>query len=138
MVKKENLLFLLREGYGLVALPLNLFSFATTTYYLLVENVPFLKTLFPYFHSYLSVGVLVGLPFLVVLGWLYAKSVLFGVNTRYNPYSYLITPNLVPLYRSVSGLCKLNGLDGDAKTLDDIVARSMKEEFKDPPKPSAA
>lgn len=133
-MRKENLLFLLREGYSLVALPLNLFSFATTTYYLLVENVPLLKAVFPYFYIYLAAGVFVGLPLIVVLGYVYAKSVLFGVNVRFNPYSYLLTPQQILIHRAVANLCKLNGLDVDAVALDELIDRSIREEFKDPPK----
>tara|TARA_Y100001936_G_scaffold238460_1_gene270305 strand:- start:1853 stop:2347 length:495 start_codon:yes stop_codon:yes gene_type:complete len=45
----------------------------TVTYYLAIENYPFLKTIFPSFEQYILIVVLVGLPLLVTIGYAHYK-----------------------------------------------------------------
>jgi len=45
----------------------------TVTYYLAIENYPFLKTIFPSFEQYILIVVLIGLPLLVTIGYAHYK-----------------------------------------------------------------
>jgi hypothetical protein len=45
----------------------------TVTYYLAIENYPFLKTIFPSFEQYILIVVLVGIPTLVLVGYAHYK-----------------------------------------------------------------
>ena len=45
----------------------------TVTYYLAIENYPFLKTIFPSFEQYILLVVLVGIPLLVLVGYAHYK-----------------------------------------------------------------
>ena len=45
----------------------------TVTYYLAIENYPLLKTLFPSFELYILSVVFVGLPLLVIIGYVHFK-----------------------------------------------------------------
>ena len=45
----------------------------TVTYYLAIDNYPFLKTLFPSFEQYILIVVLIGIPLLVLVGYAHYK-----------------------------------------------------------------
>jgi len=45
----------------------------TVTYYLAIENYPFLKSIFPSFEQYILIVVLVGIPLLVLVGYAHYK-----------------------------------------------------------------
>tara|TARA_A100001037_G_scaffold264692_1_gene255702 strand:- start:729 stop:1223 length:495 start_codon:yes stop_codon:yes gene_type:complete len=45
----------------------------TVTYYLAIENYPFLKTFFPSFEQYILIVVLVGIPLLILVGYAHYK-----------------------------------------------------------------
>ncbi len=124
--RKANLLFIFQTGYGFVQLPLGLFSFATTIYYLLVNNVPFLKVWFPEFWIFLVIGGSVGIPACLMVGQLYLGSELNKASTRVHPYSQLLIPTQFPMYRAQAKLCRLHGLEAEAVELEDLVRRSEK------------
>jgi len=45
----------------------------TVTYYLAIENYPFLKSIFPSFEQYILMVVLIGIPLLVLVGYAHYK-----------------------------------------------------------------
>ena len=45
----------------------------TVTYYLAIENYPFLKSFFPSFEQYILIVVLIGIPLLVLVGYAHYK-----------------------------------------------------------------
>ena len=45
----------------------------TVTYFLAIENYPFLKDVFPSFTHYIAVVVLIGIPLLVLIGYAHYK-----------------------------------------------------------------
>ena len=45
----------------------------TVTYYLAIENYPFLKSIFPSFEQYILIVVLIGIPLLVLVGYAHYK-----------------------------------------------------------------
>lgn len=126
-MNKANLLYIFQTGYGLVSLPLGLFSFATTIYYLLVNNVAFLKDLFPQFWMFLIIGGLTGFPMIMLLGWVFIKSELNKASTRTHPFSTLLVPTQIPMYQGVSLLCRDRGYTEVADSIDRLVEESVKK-----------
>ena len=45
----------------------------TVTYYLAIENYPFLKTIFPSFEQYILIVVIIRIPLLVLVGYAHYK-----------------------------------------------------------------
>lgn len=45
----------------------------TVTYYLAIDNYPFLKSIFPSFEQYITIVVLIGIPLLVCIGYSHYK-----------------------------------------------------------------
>lgn len=126
-MNRNNLLYIFQTGYGLVSLPLSLFSFATTIYYLLVNNVAFLKDLFPQFWMFLVVGGLTGFPVIMLLGWIFIKSELNKASTRTHPFSNLLIPTQIPMYRAVSLLSRERGFTDVADSLDALIKESVEK-----------
>lgn len=124
--RKANLLYVFQTGYGLVQLPLGLFSFATTIYYLLVNNIPFLKTIFPDFWLFLLTGGVFGIPFCLLLGQWFIHSELQKASTRVHPYSNLLIPTQMPMYRAMARLVRAEGYVLEAEALEELVRRSEK------------
>jgi len=68
--------FYLRQGYGIYFT----FIFAsinvlTVTYYLAIENIPGLKELFPSFLNYVATAILIGIPLLILVGYIHFRRV---------------------------------------------------------------
>jgi len=67
------------------------------TYYLAIENAPFLKELFPSFVDYLLVVALVGVPMLISIGYVHYKKIPaytseVDIATESHPYYYKLPP----------------------------------------------
>jgi len=77
-----------RRGWSLVSIPVAFVNFDLITYRLLVEHVPALKSLFPSLWVYTVALVVVGVPVLIVGGYLDLK---YGTapfeTTRISRYS---------------------------------------------------
>ena len=70
----------------------------TVTYYLAIENYPFLKTVFPSFEQYILIVVLIGMPLLVLIGYAhYKKTPSYraeaDVHLESNPYQARLLVN---------------------------------------------
>ncbi len=68
------------------------------TYYLAIEKAPFLKELFPSFIHYLLIVVVIGIPLLIMVGYLhYKKTSAFSnevaVNFESNPFQRRVLIN---------------------------------------------
>jgi len=82
------------------------------TYYLAIERLPILKEIFPTFASYVIILVTIGVPFLILIGYVhYKKSGAFkaeaDISLESNPHLYRILTNteiLFPLYLKISEL----------------------------------
>jgi len=100
-VEKQSLFrwwFYARQGYQ------TYFAFAfigintlTVTYYLAIERAPFLKEIFPTFPIYVAIILAIGLPTLVLTGFLHYKKLPAykseaEVNIENNPYVYKLPP----------------------------------------------
>ena len=69
----------------------------TVTYFLAIENIPFLQTIFPTFVSYVIIIVSIGIPLLVSIGYIhYKRSAAYSSETdviaESNPYNYKLPP----------------------------------------------
>ena len=58
-----------QNGFALLSLPLSVINFATIFYYLLVEKVSALTSLFPSFTFFLVASILIFTPLSTALGW---------------------------------------------------------------------
>ena len=75
---KQNLLFrswfYFRTGWQTYfAFILAAINTLTVTYYLAIENYPFLKSIFPSFEQYIITVVIVGIPLLIGIGYAHYK-----------------------------------------------------------------
>jgi len=96
--KTFRLWYYLRTGYAVYFT----FIFAsvnvmTVTYYLAIENLPFLKQVFPAFTDYILTILIIGIPVLVLTGWLhFRRSKAYKseaeINIESNPYYYKVPP----------------------------------------------
>ncbi len=85
-----------------------------TTYYLAIKDVPLLKTIFPSFAIYVSIITLIGIPLLVVIGYLHYKrsqgySAEAEISAESNPFFYKLPPGfnqqtIFPLYLTLVNL----------------------------------
>ncbi len=71
----------------------------TVTYYLAIENLPVLKQVFPSFALYLVTVAAIGIPLLVLIGYVhYKKSSAFkaevAINIESNPYMKRLLANM--------------------------------------------
>jgi hypothetical protein len=86
----------------------------TVTYFLAVENYPVLDTLFPTFLHYVFLAVVIGVPMLVLVGYIhYKRSAAFSaeadINVEAYPYWYKLPPGwnkevVFPLYLQMINL----------------------------------
>jgi len=80
-----------RDGFSLyLSKPLTILTFLTTTYYLLIEQIPILKWLFPNFYIYSFMALLVLIPVSIWFGYFHMKrSEIYGTEmllaTQCNP-----------------------------------------------------
>lgn len=82
------------------------------TYYLAIERIPALKNVFPEFWLYLVVITGIGVPLLVLVGYVHFKRIPAfqseaDISTESNPYYYKVPPGywlevIIPLYLMVS------------------------------------
>ena len=101
-MKLEELVFrswyYFRNGYSTyLRFPLAFVTFISTTYYLAINNIKFLKDIFPSFTVFAIGAIIIILPLGVLVGWLHMKKTLaypaqMAINVESNPYNYKIRP----------------------------------------------
>lgn len=98
-----------RVGYAqYFSFILAMFNMLTTTYYLAIKDDPAINTIFPNFSIYVLISSIVGIPLLVIVGFLHMKkSPAFSADQdilwESFPYSYKLSPGIqkeciAPLY----------------------------------------
>ena len=70
---------------------------SVVTYYLAIEKAPFLQTIFPSFLSYIAILSAIGIPILIVAGYIhFQRTHAYGseaeIATETNPYFYKAAP----------------------------------------------
>ena len=84
--------FYFRQGWGIYfAFILAALNTLTVTYFLAIDNYPFLKTVFPSFEQYILIVVSIGVPLLITIGYIhYKRTIAFksemDVLVESNPY----------------------------------------------------
>jgi len=66
-----------QDGFSYLSYPLTVINFMTITFYLLIQNVPFLSAVFPHFVIFAFVSALLIGPLSAVIGWLHIKRTKF-------------------------------------------------------------
>jgi len=90
-----------RQGYSTyLTFLLGYVSTLVTVYYLAVQNMPPLLSIFPRFVPFAILATVLGVPLAVVIGWMHMKrSRLFSseqdVSVEANPYNYKLTPGIM-------------------------------------------
>ena len=89
---------LFRQGWGIYfAFIIAAVNTMVTTYYLAIEKIPALKSIFPSFEYYLVTFVIIGVPLLILIGYFHFKRTSgfaseMEVTVESNPYTYKIRP----------------------------------------------
>lgn len=90
--------FYFRQGWSIYfAFIIAAVNTMITTYYLAIQKIPALKSIFPSFEYYLAVFVIIGIPLLILIGYSHFKKTAgFAAETEItvesNPYMYKIRP----------------------------------------------
>jgi hypothetical protein len=90
--------FYFRIGYSTyLTFLLGFVSTIVTVYYLAINNIPVLKTVFPSFLLFSTIAVAVGVPLSVLAGYTHFKrsraySAEVDIGVEANPYLYKVTP----------------------------------------------
>ena len=105
--------FYFRQGWAVYfAFILAAINTLTVTYYLAIERIPLLQTIFPTFLHYILILVSIGIPILVIIGYAhYKKTPAFKVeadiNIEVNPHFRRILINTELLLHSYSQVTEL-------------------------------
>lgn len=104
------------------------------TYYLAIENIPELQNIFPSFFSYFGIATLVGIPLLVVIGYIHFKKIPaysseLDVGVYSNPWLFKVMPGynlkvVFPMYRILTLM--LLKLSNDEKLTNDEISEIKK------------
>jgi len=76
------------------------------TYYLAIENIPVLKTIFPTFYAYLAITASLGIPLLIFIGYAHQKKTA-SYKAEADIY-YESNPHALRTYNDVELLLQLN------------------------------
>ena len=128
--------FYFRQGWGTYfAFILAAVNTLTVTYYLAIDKAPVLKELFPSFVFYMVFTIILGIPILILIGYLhFKKSPSFtseaDIAVEANPYYYKLTPGfdkqvVFPLYMMMTKMMKKMSTgekftDDELKEIDDL------------------
>lgn len=130
-------LFYIQQGYSIASLPFAFLGYASSIYYLAIQNIPFLEGIFPGFADFL-VTAGIGLPILCgLVGYCYIKrSWLFKtamiVQTEANPFTTKITtPVNIPAWQFQALLARKYGWNDVADALE-LVINNTKKQFEIP------
>ena len=107
--------FYFRQGWtAYFAFIMAAINVLTVTYFLAIENYPSLQVIFPTFVHYIITAVCIGVPSLVLVGYVhYKRSAAFAaeadINVEANPYWYKAPPGwnkevVFPLYLNMINL----------------------------------
>ena len=123
-------LYYIRQGYALASLPFIFVGYASSIYYLAIENIPFLHRIFPRFGSFLAVAGLTLPIFCGLVGYVYMKrSWLFREASRVtmesNPYtSVRVTNVMLPAFKVFRETAKIQNQQSVVEELDKIIKKS--------------
>ena len=124
-------LFYYRIGYGTyLALPVSLFGYASSIYYLAINNVPTLKNVFPRFSEFLLLAFIILYPVASLIGWYHFKKSPFfkaqqDILAETNPYTVSKLPELNrPIWKIFRAQAEEYGLNDVVIHIDKVIAES--------------
>ncbi len=123
-----------RAGYGLTGIPFAVAGYASSIYFLAIQNIPFLLRLFPTFRDFVVVGIITLPIFCITVGYLYVKrSVMYTesieVSLEANPYNWVkVAPMTAVVWEKFIELLDKEGIDTQLMTK--ILENSRLDELK--------
>ena len=113
--KGFRLFFYFRTGYATYfAMFVGMINIMTSTYFLAIDKIPTLLTVFPTFEVYIVTIIIVGIPIVVLAGWIHMKrigtfSAEQNISVEINPYNYRPLPGfsekvIFPTYHEITKL----------------------------------
>lgn len=93
-----RLFYYFRIGYAqYLAMFIGVINVLTTTYYLAGKKIPWIQQVFPNFETYIAFCIGVGVPIVVIVGWLHYKKMgtytqEVAISQQYSPYNYKFPP----------------------------------------------
>ena len=115
----------------------------TVTYFLAIENYPVLKEIFPSFLHYIVIASVVGIPFLILIGYAHFKRTASfraeaDINMEANPHwrrilqnTEVLLPSYVTLLELVVKLSKNEKLSEDEMAQISNLKNSLDEHIKE-------
>ena len=113
----------------------------TVTYYLAIEKAPILQGIFPSFLIYVVVLTSIGIPILVIIGWLhYRRTAAYGseaeVQLESNPYMYKAMPGwqkevIFPFYNKMIDIMLKNAKNEKLTEKDIQEMIELQKKFND-------
>lgn len=118
-----------RVGYTqYFAFILALANMLTLTYFFVVTSDPSLKLIFPSFSAYVIISTMIGVPLLIVVGFVHLKrshayTSEMDVAVESNPYTYKLAPGIIkeclaPLYLELLVLGR-KSISGEPLTMEE-------------------
>jgi hypothetical protein len=90
--------FYFRTGYvTYFTIFVGLINILSSTYFLAIKNIPWMLNLFPNFTNYAIFCIVVGIPLVIIVGWLHLKKVgtyaaETDISNEESPYNYKLVP----------------------------------------------
>lgn len=87
-----------RTGYvTYFTMIVGLINVLSSTYFLAIKKVPLILTLFPTFGHYVTFCIVVGIPLVIVVGWLHLKKIgtyaaEADISNEASPYNFKLVP----------------------------------------------
>ena len=105
-------LFYFRTGYAAyLVMLLGAVNVLTSTYFLAIDEIPFIKEVFPTFEAYVVTAVLVAIPTVTVVGYAHYKrigahSAAMAIHMQNNIFNYKLQPGFMrevfgPAYKMI-------------------------------------
>ncbi|MGH9992099.1 MAG: hypothetical protein ACREBU_00370 [Nitrososphaera sp.] len=123
--------FYFRMGYvTYFVMVVGVINILTSTYFLAVQRIPWIRGVFPTFEIYVASTILVGLPIIIFAGWLHLKrtgtfSAEIRVQNEVHPYNYKLAPGFLkevygPAYLAILQL-NIKKAKGEKLTEEEIL-----------------
>lgn len=134
-----RLFYYFRIGYATyLAMFIGVANVLTTTYFLAGKKIPWIQQIFPSFEIYVAFCIAVGIPVVVIVGWLHFKKMgtytqEVAISQQYSPYNYKFPPGynkeiLGPAYLAILQLNikRLRGEKLSPEELENILSLEKK------------
>lgn len=137
--KGFRLFYYFRIGYGTyLAMFIGVINVLTTTYFLAGKNIVWLQKIFPSFEIYILFCIGIGMPIVILAGWLHFKKIgtytqEVAISQQYSPYNYKFPPGFNkeifgPAYITILQLNikRINGENITHEELENILSLEKK------------